>query len=225
MKNYMVIILDSVGYEQFIKAEHKNIDKIGKAKLAYSHATWTQPALLCFMKGFFPMPKERGYERPIKTPVEIINLKDFLKGYYFYCFSTNPNIYLVPGFNEMFDSIVYENKSENFLECDRRLIIKLITEMDNFRKPFFCYVHLISTHWPFLGYREWDEKGMEMQRKAIEELDRLLSPVFEKLKGSNTHVLITADHAEIFGKEIRGHDPRNCVHPKLLEVFLVEGML
>ncbi|WKZ56839.1 MAG: metalloenzyme [Bdellovibrionota bacterium] len=61
----------------------------------------------------------------------------------------------------------------------------------------------------------------EKQRKNVEYLDGLFDKLYQKLP-SNTHVIVTSDHGELFGEDgFFGHGP--VIHEKVFEVFFVEG--
>ena len=61
----------------------------------------------------------------------------------------------------------------------------------------------------------------EKQRLNVEHLDRLFGKLYD-LVPSNTHIIVTADHGELFGEEgFFGHGP--VFHEKVFEVFFVEG--
>lgn len=71
----------------------------------------------------------------------------------------------------------------------------------------------------------FDERSMaELRRRqvvAVEYLDGVFARLFEVLP-SNTWVIVTSDHGELFGEErYFGHGP--IMHPKVLEVPFVEG--
>lgn len=62
------------------------------------------------------------------------------------------------------------------------------------------------------------------QQRAVEDIDQCLPSLFQKFADSPTHVIITADHGELFGEEgYFGHGP--IQHPKVLEVPFIEGEL
>jgi hypothetical protein len=63
----------------------------------------------------------------------------------------------------------------------------------------------------------------QKQISNIEYLDTLFEKLYEKVP-ANTHVIVTADHGELFGEEgFFGHGP--VVHEKVLEVFWIEGRI
>jgi len=59
------------------------------------------------------------------------------------------------------------------------------------------------------------------QIECVEHVDRILGQLFEKAP-ANTHVVVTADHGELFGEAgYFGHGP--IMHEKVFEVPFVEG--
>jgi hypothetical protein len=61
------------------------------------------------------------------------------------------------------------------------------------------------------------------QVAALEYLDEVFATLFDKLP-SNTWVIVTSDHGELFGEDrYFGHGPIS--HPKVFEVPFVEGMV
>lgn len=73
----------------------------------------------------------------------------------------------------------------------------------------------------------FDRRALEELRgrqvRAVEYLDGLFARLFDRLP-SNTWVIVTSDHGELFGEEgYFGHGP--IAHEKVLEVPFVEGMV
>jgi arylsulfatase A-like enzyme len=61
------------------------------------------------------------------------------------------------------------------------------------------------------------------QVKAVEYLDGVLARLFDRLP-SNTWVIVTSDHGELFGEDrYFGHGP--VAHEKVFEVPFVEGLV
>jgi membrane-anchored protein YejM (alkaline phosphatase superfamily) len=61
----------------------------------------------------------------------------------------------------------------------------------------------------------------QQQVRCVEYVDNLIGDLFEKCP-SNTHIIVTADHGELFGEDdYFGHGP--VMHPKCFEVPFVEG--
>jgi Sulfatase len=60
------------------------------------------------------------------------------------------------------------------------------------------------------------------QVRCVEYIDGLIGELIDKAP-ENTHIIITADHGELFGEEgYFGHGP--IMHPKCFEVPFIEGM-
>jgi membrane-anchored protein YejM (alkaline phosphatase superfamily) len=119
-------------------------------------------------------------------------------------------------------------------------------------RPYFYFFNLGETHYPYMlddpalprvsgvhgvvrnmslkpaARKEiefFDQATMarlrEQQVRCVEHVDRLLPQLFEKCP-PGTHVIVTADHGEMFGEEgYFGHGP--VMHPKVFEVPFVEG--
>jgi hypothetical protein len=63
----------------------------------------------------------------------------------------------------------------------------------------------------------------EKQRSNVEYLDGLFEKLYEVVP-ANTHIMVMADHGELFGEEdYFGHGP--IIHEKVFEVFFVEGRI
>lgn len=61
----------------------------------------------------------------------------------------------------------------------------------------------------------------EKQIRNVEHLDRLFEKLYAKIP-PDTHVIVTADHGELFGEDgFFGHGP--VMHEKVFEIFFVEG--
>jgi membrane-anchored protein YejM (alkaline phosphatase superfamily) len=65
------------------------------------------------------------------------------------------------------------------------------------------------------------ERLHQQQVKCVEYVDGLIGELFNKCP-DNTHIIVTADHGELFGEDdYFGHGP--VMHPKCFEVPFVEG--
>ena len=63
----------------------------------------------------------------------------------------------------------------------------------------------------------------ERQINAVGHLDGVIAELFDRLP-SNTWVIVTSDHGELFGEDrYFGHGP--VMHEKVLEVPYVEGLV
>lgn len=62
------------------------------------------------------------------------------------------------------------------------------------------------------------------QIRAVEYVDELVGIIMEKAARGRTHMIVTADHGELFGEDgFFGHGP--IFHPKVFEVPFVEALL
>ena len=71
----------------------------------------------------------------------------------------------------------------------------------------------------------FDQAAMDalhtQQVSCVEYIDGLIGKLFDKCP-ANTHILVTADHGELFGEDgYFGHGP--IMHEKCFEVPLIEG--
>lgn len=70
------------------------------------------------------------------------------------------------------------------------------------------------------------DKMLKLQKKQIsniEHLDKLFAKLYDVVP-QNTHIIVTADHGELFGEEgFFGHGP--VFHEKVFEVFFIEGKI
>lgn len=225
--NYLVLVMDSVGYEQWCSSNHPNIDKLGATVKAYSYGTWTTPSLVCMAKGLFPAPRDLTYKRPFPTTLDMPSLKRLLPHHSFVCYTAHPGLHLIPGFLDVFGHRMLFHHQTSAGE----MIESLLKLLAGLHQPWLVFVLFLETHYPYMGKVPLGQGGKATQRakgaqrEAIEYLDQQLGRLFDAIKSA--HVLVTADHGEMFGEDgSYGHDPRpECalIHPKLLEVFLVEG--
>jgi glucan phosphoethanolaminetransferase (alkaline phosphatase superfamily) len=66
------------------------------------------------------------------------------------------------------------------------------------------------------------EQLHKQQIRCVEYVDGLLGELFSKCP-SNTHIIVTADHGELFGEDgYFGHGP--VMHEKCFEVPFLEGL-
>lgn len=80
-------------------------------------------------------------------------------------------------------------------------------------------INLPSTYYNMTKMKSLQQK----QIHNVEHIDRLFAKLYD-IVPKNTHIIVTADHGELFGEEgLFGHGP--VMHEKVLEVFLVEGKI
>ena len=62
------------------------------------------------------------------------------------------------------------------------------------------------------------------QIRAVEHIDALVGEIIEKAAKGRTHLIVTADHGELFGEDdFFGHGP--IFHEKVFEVPFVEALI
>ncbi len=76
-------------------------------------------------------------------------------------------------------------------------------------RPFFAYVHLISTHGPYdpACHLPLDARGSRARyERAVRCADGLVAEVLQRVSLADTIVVVTADHGEAFGEQgVFGH--------------------
>jgi membrane-anchored protein YejM (alkaline phosphatase superfamily) len=94
---------------------------------------------------------------------------------------------------------------------DRRTIRALeefIARPDD-RRPFFAFVHLLSTHWGYDPACRLPRTGRgprERYDRAVRCADRLVARALRAVSLRDTIVVLTADHGEAFGEDgVHGH--------------------
>lgn len=230
--NLVIIVMDSVRYDQFDKADTPNIDKLFIYKnKAYSSASWTLPSMKAILHGMFPQGRRQQDRifpnfRPWQKPMPNILKK---RGYYTYAYSANP-LFCKGSMGEMiFDKFWYDSE-RNLEGSGERLVEHFLNDIKNIiKEPFFAIFLFIESHAPFkyLG-RNYSKKltKKELQREGIIHLDKLFKQIYDVLP-INTEVYITADHGELFRDDeygYEGHNPQSGAvgFSKLFEVFAVK---
>jgi arylsulfatase A-like enzyme len=230
--NWLMIVMESVRYDQFKRTNTPNMDRIGKACRAHSTADWTLPSVTSMMTGMLP---HSGLGQPIREKfmrkgmlAEGLWLPSMFQslGYRTTAYVSVPWLKLIDrGWTEFnMGSSLYRNA-------------KQIADDIKLQSPFFCYLHIGDTHMPYGGdiipkdaidgYNTGKEticdmeKLKEMQREEIAFVDIQVGRIL-KLAPKGTMVVITSDHGELFGEEHKfGH---GCAfHEKAFEVPLIVG--
>lgn len=205
MMNYLVILLDSVRYDNFVEAETPNIDSLGQPRKVYSAGCWTIPSLVNLLITGAHIGS--GPFLPHNPPSWIPSLLQ-KKGYHCVFLHANPWVtahkhVFSRGFHELID--FKESKSI-------KQMVKHALEVTE--KPFFMLMLVMDTHYVkpegFLG---------GSQVRAIEHVDSELGQLFNRLE--NTRVIVTSDH----GDSKQGHNPIKLkdFDIKLFEVPIVVG--
>jgi len=221
----MVIVFDSVRYDQFVEADAPNLKSVGKTRRAYTHGRWTRPSMASILSGYLPYcPEESNPWRPSWVYMD---------------FGEEPRVF----FNTSpWCTHLHPIKAMSWDYENPRSGAKIIQDMIKARCG--TAVALLSeTHVPYshrglpdenadLDKRIWNynhgEEDPELpdaarraQREAIEYLDALMGPLLDSFTGK---VYFTSDHGELLGEDHKiGHDPSFPHHKKLFEVPLIVG--
>ena len=221
----LIIVFDSVRYEQMVAADAPNLKSVGKVHKAYSHGRWTRPSMTSLLSGYLPWCPE--IENPWEPSWDYYRFgKDWR-----YFFNTSPwchQMYPMKG-------------AELFYDPPRQAPV--IVE-DVIKTDFGTAIILFSETHLHYWYREEDEDAISFKNRvreynmdvpdphlpdvakirqiqAIEYLDSLVGNLLDSFTGK---VYFTSDHGELLGERHRiGHDPSFPHHKMLFEVPLIVG--
>lgn len=244
VQNEMKFIMDSTGYQEFVKARTPNCNKVGKTQKAYSSSYYTPPSIHAMMRGNVPQPVNRCYwpygryssvgEHSF-IPIKLGNL-----GYHTYLISNN--ILIDDTHFAGKDCVAHTDYFKHYI-CDwkdsmssRKLIRKFLNQV---KEPFYAFFLFTETHTPYLSAKGKMRRSNQGQIKAIEYLDTSFGMLRNGLKSKKlkhpTRCIITADHAEAWNKnntDHKGHNPtryheymRDGSLRRLLTVPLIYGRL
>jgi Sulfatase len=264
--------MDSCRYDSYQSAFTPNMDKLGKAELRYSYASWTSPSHYTLLMGMIPHQSPRGVfasevykqefskwidrldipDLAFKTFVPYLSLPKVLQdlGYETIARVSMPVLNQFTSINQFFDDYQLMPNHNDFAS--------MVNQVE-FRgsKPKFYFFNLGETHYPYMlsgedlphisgvhgvfkgmddtllvHQEEQNNKSFfnpeDMQRlhkqqiKCVEYIDGLLGKLMAKCP-EKTHLIITADHGELFGEDgYFGHGP--VMHEKCFQVPFLEGM-
>ena len=102
------------------------------------------------------------------------------------------------GFSSFFENEDYEydrTKTSLFDGLGEKILSKF--ESDEFKEPWFYFIHLEDLHIPIRVPDEFsDKKYSERYDLAVENIDLWLGRILEKINLKNTIVIFTADHGD-----------------------------
>lgn len=239
-----LIVMDSVGHEQFQKAKTPNMDNGGFKNFspAYSGATWTIPSVVHMMTGRLPF--HDGRERLFPSCYWLPRHFHELGGSAHYLAAVGIPTHII---KYEWDTFHFPPRGERDAES---IINKALFVIENFPNPRkFFYLHFEDTHSPYeckgnggegstnwrideiLKYNcgkaeiepEYFEYLKKRQVETIEFMDKALKPLID----IESTMVITSDHSDVFGlgrvkdRVFRyfGHD--NTMFHELLEVPLL----
>jgi len=217
-RSLVVIFLDSVGYEQFVRANVPNMKSVGAVHLALSHGSWTGPSFASLLLGEPPWCTVPNCEHNKILP-RCTNIFDEMwkKGYHCYGYTSSP----------WAKALEKRMKYYDYSECLEDMLDDFLSRK---KEPFFVIFHVLETHMPysFKGHTRktvWEggkprvDIERQAQLKALEYVDKQIGKLMREVEAD---FLITSDHGEIFDEEHYGHmwqDLSFC--PELLKVPIV----
>lgn len=212
-RNIFLIVMDSVGHEQFQKANTPNMDRGGFTNYspAYAGATWTVPSTVHMMTGRLPFHDGREQILPCCywLPQEIHKWG----GSAHYIAAVGIPTHII---KYEWDTFHFPPRGERHAES---LINKALFVMENFPNPRkFFYIHFEDTHSPYEcatnGKTNWRIKEIlkyscgraeiepeyfeylkRRQIETIEFMDKVLKPLID----IESTMIITSDHSDCFG--------------------------
>jgi len=96
MRNQIILVLDSVGYDVFIEADLPNLKSVGEVHQAISQGFWTLPAVASITAGSLPYCKHEGcWHRKLLKPCFNIFKEKEKEGYTTYVYTSNGWVYFL----------------------------------------------------------------------------------------------------------------------------------
>ena len=221
----LIIVFDSVRYDQMVAADAPNLKSVGEVHKAYSHGRWTRPGMTSLLSGYLPWCPE--VENPWEPSWAYLNFGEEPR----YFFNTSPwclRLFPMKGRGIPYDpprqakTIV-----EDVIKTDFGTAVILFTETHinywyeeegedaiSFKNRVWEYNKGSPDPW-------LPDVAKIRQIQVIEYLDALMGKLLDSFTGK---VYFTSDHGELLGENHRiGHDPSFPHHKMLFEVPLIVG--
>lgn len=272
-RNLVVVVLDSLRYDSWVRAEPENLSRLGQVERRWTYATWTAPSHYNLLMGLLPhtSPPEvyaseyykqdflRYAERlgveemEFKRLLPSLFLPTYLKhslGYRTHARVSMPVLNPQTVINRDFDSF-------ELMPSHNDMAAMLPDLRFDEEVPSFYLLNVGETHYPYARpdedpsmwprisgvhgvFKRLDDDPEEgeateffdqsklrelhdRQVEATRYVDEVFARLFDLLP-SDTWVIVTSDHGELFGENrYFGHGP--IMHEKVLEVPFVEGMV
>lgn len=216
--------MDSCRWDSFHLANTPNMDSLGKARMVYSRSALTPLSL------FGVFMNLSWYESNGAVPVPWLKRwkwipRDLRKeGYYTALITANPMMELYQWKFDDFDE--YINLKGCIYHADK--IVDKVQEIYQRvqDQPKYIFLLLMETHQPYIYERVHTQEYMNenyrpitRQIKALEAIDRDFGRLKRFLEGTNTDLLLFADHGDLDLKieGAQGHGPSKF-HSKLFEI-------
>jgi hypothetical protein len=250
-RNLVVVILDSLRYDSWTEADPQTLAQLGKVERRWTYATWTAPSHYNLLMGLLPhtSPPEvyaseyykqdflRYSERlgvdgiEFKKLLPSIFVPTYLKhslGYRNHARVSMPVLNEHTVINRDFDTYKLMPKHNDMAA----MLEDMPFDEDPSQWPRISGVHGVFKHLddddggadaPEFFDRSKLRELHGRQINAVGYIDGVFKRLFDLLP-SNTWVIVTSDHGELFGEDrYFGHGP--VAHTKVLEVPYVEGLV
>jgi len=220
----VLIILDSVRYDQFLSAEVPKMKSVGRAVRAVAHARWTRPSVVSILSGYLPTSSYGQIWSP-----SWVMMRDRRTDFF------NSNAWL----HGIAPSRMVEHWYPEALSLPRMVgdAVEALGEAER------LILFVAETHNPYSlnpteelrrgierfndgeDLPEMVERCREEQLKTLRWVDSHLGVLMDSLP-EGSRCIITSDHGELMGEHhLIGHDPTFPFHPVLLEVPLIVGVV
>ena len=195
VKNFLFIIMDTAvadhlapwGYERQTTPYLDALAEEGFTLIrAYSQAPSTLPSTWSIHTGLYPIPKPAEESTSLRIRPGDFTLADAFKqkGFATFGFSENPYINAMTGFDQGFDKFTYyratipdnghtselrDHSATDSLFRHAREAIGSVKEKD---QPWYCYIHLLRPHEPFLAPKPLGTQFMSENVAASEKIEK-----------------------------------------------------
>lgn len=165
---------------------------------AISSSDYTITGYGSIFTGLFPINAGISGMSYHKIFANVPNYIDLLKNYGYHTYAIMDGWSTKMGFSSFFENEDYEydrTKTSLFDGLGEKILGKF--ESDEFKEPWFYFIHLEDLHIPIRVPDEFsDKKYSERYDLAVENIDLWLGRILEKINLKNTIVIFTADHGD-----------------------------
>jgi arylsulfatase A-like enzyme len=174
-RNLIVVVVDTLRRDHlslygYGKPTSPGLVEFAKSAIRFERASaassWTEPSTASLLSGLTP-PRHGAHEYA-RIPASVTMLAEVLHdaGYRTGAVSGNPNASPLFGFDQGFDSFYFPGNDE---ARDYPDVSELVAKARDFIKagahdaarPFFCYLHVMNVHGPYLAPPEFRERFLE----------------------------------------------------------------
>lgn len=223
--NYIVFCMDSLRWDIFNEAHAPNLKGFTDYRRVYSRAGCTVPSIF---STFMNLPWYEGKKErliPWLKPWGWVPTDMVEAGFSTAFFTPNQMFKLYqPLFQKGFDAYEIYRSSYSAREMVEDTITFFETEENK-----FVFLLFMETHHPYVHPTKVQggiQYPIEYQRDSLELLDKMFSRILHGLQGTNTEIIIFADHGDLDLKREGDHGHgHGMFHRKLFEIPLGRGMI